>query len=454
MDWLIALLIVAPAAYFYAAGSGWLIDYLIWVTVLNRGIRRLVDWMGGSFNVFSPISLTPLVIAGFVFLVVLKNRRALPGYLQHIIRFFAAALGIGFLVGLVQNQLAAVYALAEYVAPLSIMGCAAIAKGNERILDRWIKSVGWAAVAVSLYGWYQYYTIPPWDAFWVKAVGFEGYLGKLRPTEMTVFSTMSERGVLAGFLAFAVIPMMISGRWRNAGGWASVALIIATILLTYVRTAIIIIALATIMFPVLNRGRHSFQIILMLCVAAFAGSYILKGTPSSGKVGERMQTIGSITEDGSFKGRIQIASYGAGALLRNPLGMGLGSTGLAGRVNTGGMEAGGAIGDNGYFEVLLSFGILGGGCFFYAFYLIWKQVRIFEKRGIRSETLMVFKALFVTGAVALFAGNWLAGPGSVVFCIFAGFAVYPKPAMDRIARAVAAKRLRDNPGGRMLGQNS
>ena len=236
-------------------------------------------------------------------------------------------------------------------------------------------------------------------------------------------------------------------------------LIIATILLTYVRTAIITIGLATIMFPVLNRGKNTFQIILVLCVAAFAGSYILNKTPSSDKVGARMQTIGSITQDGSFKQRFLIAAYGIGALIKNPIGTGLGSTGLAGRVNTGVAEAGGIIGDNGYFEILLPFGLIGGSCFFYAMYLIWKQIRIFEKRGIRTESLMVFKTLFVTGAVALFAGNWLAGPGSIVFCVFAGFAAYPKPAMDRIVKALAGKRLQeksgpDISGGRILGQNS
>jgi len=440
MDWVLASLLVAPAAWLFLTGSSWLIDYLVWITVLNRGIRRVYDWTAGSFNAFSPISLTPLVISGFVFLVVLKNYQTLPASLQRIIRLFSAALVIGFVVGLIQNQLAALYALAEYVAPLSIMGCAAIAKGNERILDRWIKSVGWAAVAVSLYGWYQYYTIPAWDAFWVRAVGFEGYLGKLKSTEMTVFSTMSERGVLAGFLASAVIPMIVSKRWRNVTGWGAVILIIATILLTFVRTAIITIGLATILFPILNRGKNTLQIILLLCVAGLAGSTILKSTPSSGKVGERMQTIGSITEDGSFKGRIAIASYGIVTLLKNPIGNGLGSTGLAGRVNTGELDAGGTIGDNGYLEILLSLGVLGGACFFYAFYLIWKQVRLLEKSGIRSESLMLFKALFVTGAVTLFAGNWFAGPGAVVFCVFAGFAVYPKPAMDRVVSARAAKR--------------
>ncbi len=430
MDWLLAMLLVAPAAYFFLTGSSWLIDYLVWITVLNRGIRRFYDWTAGSFNAFSPISLTPLVISGFVFLMVIRHYPSLPGFLQRIIRIFAFAMAVGFVVGLVRNQLAAVYALAEYVAPLSVMGCAAIAKGNEKILDRWVKSVGWAAVAVSLYGWYQYYTIPPWDAFWVRAVGFEGYLGQLKPTEMTVFSTMSERGVLAGFLAFAVIPMIVSKRWRNITGWGAVVLIIATILLTFVRTAIITITMAAILFPVLNRGKNTLQIIVLLCVAAFAGSYILKSTPSSGKVGERMQTIGSITEDGSFKGRIAIAGYGLGEILKNPIGQGLGSTGLAGRVNTGEIDAGGTIGDNGYLEILLSLGLLGGAAFFYAFYLIWRQVRIFERAGIRSESLMMFKAFFVTGAVALFAGNWFAGPGAIVFCIFAGFAAYPKSAMD------------------------
>lgn len=441
MDWFVALLLIAPAAYFFLTGSSFLIDYLVWVTVLNRGIRRYVDWLGGAFNPFSPISLTPLIISGFIFLMFVRNYRTLPPSLQRIFRLFGIALAIGFAVGFVRNQFAAVYALAEYVAPLSILGCAAIANGNERILDRWVKSVGWAAVAVSVYGWYQYYTIPAWDAFWVRAVGFEGYLGELKPTKMTVFSTMSERGVLAGFLTFAVIPMIVSRRWRNALGWISVVLILATILVTYVRTAVITVGLAAILFPVLNRGKNTVQILLLLCVAAVAGNFLLNRTPSSGAIGKRLSSIGSITSDGSFQGRIAIANYGIGALLKNPLGTGLGSTGLAGRVNTGEADAGSSIGDNGYFEILFAFGLVGGACFFYAFWLLWKQVRAFERHGVRAESLMLFKTLFVVGAVALFAGNWLAGPGSLIFCIFAGFAAHPRAALTRLAQTRAAQNL-------------
>lgn len=434
MDWFVAFLIVAPAVVLYFKHSSWIIDYVVWVTVFNRGIRRVVDWMEGEFNAFSPISLTPLLVSGLVFLMVVQSYGKFPSSFQKIMRLFAVALALALAVGLVRNQLAAIYALAEYVAPLSIMCCAALAGGNEKILDRWIHSIGWAAVGACVYGWYQYYTIPPWDAFWVRAVGFEGYLGQLKSTQMVVFSTMAERGPFAGFLSFAVIPMLLSRRWRNVTGWASVALILATILLTFVRTSIITIVLAVVLYPLLNRGKNSLRIVVLLCVGALGANYFL-GKLSSEKINKRMQTFSSITQDGSFQGRIGIAGYGLTTALRNPLGTGLGSSGLAGRVNTGTLASGAAIGDNGYFSIIFSFGWIGSFCFFYAFYLVWLRVRAMERAGVRCESLMMFKTLFVTGAVVLMAGDWLAGPSSAVFFIFTGFAANPKLILDRLKNA-------------------
>jgi len=444
MDWIAAFLIVVPAGFLFLNRSSYIIDYLVWVTVLNRGIRRYVDWLAGGFNAFSPISLTPLVVSGLVFLMFYPSLGRLPAYLQRIFQLFAVALAFGLAVGLIRNQLAAIYSLAEYLGPIAILGCAVMAGGNEKILDRWVKTIGWAAVAVSAYGWYQYYTIPPWDAFWVRSVGMEGYLGKLKSTEMVVFSTMSERGVLGGFLAFAVIPMIVSRRWRNITGWTSVVLILSIILLTFVRTALISIGLAAVMFPVLNRGKNTFQIVLLLCVVAMAANFGLNRIPTSDKIGKRLQTLGTVTQDGSFQGRIGIAAYGLGVALKNPLGMGLGSSGLAGRVNTGTLESGAAIGDNGYFSLIFSFGWIGSFCFFYAFYLMWKAMNRFEKMGVKSESLMMFKAFMVTGAVTLLAGDWIASPGAIVFFIFAGFAIYPR-------KAVAAARDRQADGALRAG---
>lgn len=434
MDWLVSILIVVPAVYLYAVRSTWLIDYLVWITVLNRGIRRYVDWLAGSFNPLSPISLTPLVISGFIFLMVFQNYSRLPAYFKKITTCFTIALVFAFAIGVIRNKFAAVYSLAEYVTPLSIMTCAVLAWGRNDILDRWIKTVGWAAVVASLYGWYQYYTIPPWDAFWVRSVGFEGYLGNLKPTEMTVFSTMSERGPFASFLGFAVIPMICAKRWRNVGGWFSVLLILSVILLTFVRSTIITIGLATVLYPLLNRGKNTFRIVLLLCAIALAANVGLSLIPTSNKISERVGSIATITEDGSFQGRMAIAQYGFSGVLRNPLGTGLGSTGLAGRVNTGELEAGAAIGDNGYFAILFTFGWVGSFFFFRAFYLIWRQIRLFERVGIRTDAVMLFKAFFVTGSIALIAGDWIAGAGSLVFFILAGFALHPRPEMDAYAK--------------------
>ena len=61
-EWTVAAILILPAIGFAAKGSSLLVDYSILVYVFNREIRRVVDWYEGSFNPFSPISLTPLIV--------------------------------------------------------------------------------------------------------------------------------------------------------------------------------------------------------------------------------------------------------------------------------------------------------------------------------------------------------------------------------------------------------
>ena len=46
--------------------------------------------------------------------------------------------------------------------------------------------------------------------------------------------------------------------------------------------------------------------------------------------------------------------------ISNPVGYGIGSSGLAGRLNTGTTDSEALIGDNGYLELLTAFGVPGG----------------------------------------------------------------------------------------------
>ena len=142
------------------------------------------------------------------------------------------------------------------------------------------------------------FTIPPWDAFWVRAVGFEGYLGILEPTKMTVFSTMAERGVLGGFLGFAVVPMILASKWRPLS-WFGVVLVLSVILLAGTRTGLILAAISTMVYVMVNRGTGFWQLALGLIVISVAGYFGMGAMPGSEDVQKRFSTLGNMQEDGT-----------------------------------------------------------------------------------------------------------------------------------------------------------
>ena len=110
-------------------------------------------------------------------------------------------------------------------------------------------------------------------------MGFEGYLGILEPTKMTVFSTMAERGVLGGFLGFAVVPMILASKWRPLS-WFGVILVLSVILLAETRTGLILAVLSTMVYVMVNRGTGFWQLALGLVVvgaAAYFGMGLMPG---------------------------------------------------------------------------------------------------------------------------------------------------------------------------------
>ena len=377
----------AARFWFAAEGSSLLVDYAIFLYVFNRGIRRVLDWSQGSFNPFSPIVLTPLIATGLLLLPFFTRFRFLHSTPKQIFILFFLAVGYGTFVGLARNGIAAVYGASEYLAPIALMGFTATAPVDEWTADRWMKSAGWITVAACLYGWFQYLTIPPWDAFWVEQVGFVGYLGKLAPTEMTVFSTFAERGPCAAFLALTAIPMIVSRRWRLFLGWPEVLLILSTIILTMARSGLILVAVGVLIHPLVNRGKSALSIVVLLAVVAVAGTLGLNRMPNSDRINGRLSTLGNMQEDGSYQGRMGIASEGVKLAISNPAGFGIGSSGLGGRLNSGSVKNDAVIGDNGYLEVLTSLGVPGGLCLAVGFFLLWRHLSICSRFGLVDDYL-------------------------------------------------------------------
>lgn len=434
MDWFIAALMVAPAAMMLSAKSTWLVDYAVYIVVFNRGIRRMVDYyINGSFNPFSPISLTPLLITGLMLLPLINRFHIFPEWTKRFVQLIGGAITFAFIVGFLKVRLAAVYSLAEVLAPMALFAYAFALAPSITVRDRWIRSFSWAAVLVSMYGWFQYLTIPPWDKMWLIQANMVGYMGIPEPTKMTVFSTMAERGVLAGFLGFSIVPMIVAPRWRTPFSWIGVALVFSVILLTLSRGGIIIMVTTAILYVVVNRGAGSKQIILMGVVL---GAFVLYGVqfmPNADRITTRFDTLNNMQKDGSFQGRTQLMQWGVGSAIRNPVGLGLGSTGLGTRVNTGtmhGQQVQGAVSDAGYLDIILTYGIVGFGAIIYALFLLWKRMAIPNQgKTILDDHIYLGRAMMISLIIACNAGNFLMG-FSVIWLIWAT-ATAPLP---RIAR--------------------
>ena len=78
---------------------------------------------------------------------------------------------------------------------------------------------------------------------------------------------------------------------------------------------------------------------------------------------------------------MEIYQDSLGAILTNPLGSGLGATGLSGRINVGGTGTQSVIADAGYSEIVIQFGWFGAPLIIYALWLMWKEMAIRFRLG-------------------------------------------------------------------------
>ncbi len=134
---------------------------------------------------------------------------------------------------------------------------------------------------------------------------------------------MAERGVLGGFLGFAVVPMILASKWRPLS-WFGVILVLSVILLAGTRTGLILAVLSTMIYVMVNRGTGFWQLALGFVVVSAAAYFGMGLMPGNEKVQERFSTIGNMQEDGSYQGRVEIYQDSVGAILTNPLGFGIG----------------------------------------------------------------------------------------------------------------------------------
>ena len=442
MDWIVSIIIASIAVFLAARRSSYLVDYVVVIYVFNRGLRRVLDYYAGSFNPFSPVSLTPVIITGVMLLPFLVRFGTLPKTHKTIFYCLFIAIGYSFAIGFFRIQFAAVYSLGEVLAPIALFGYILTSAPNANAKDRWLRTSAWCAILAAAYGWYQYFTVPPWDSFWVRAVGMEGYLGIMEPTKMVVFSTMAERGVLGGFLGFAVVPMILASKWRPIS-WVGVILVLSVILLAETRTGLILATFSTLVYVMVNRGTGFWQLALGLIVVSAAAYFGMGLLPGSERTQERFSTLGNMQEDGSFQGRVEIYQGSLSGILTNPLGSGLGATGLSGRINVGGTDTQSVIGDAGYAELFIQYGWIGAPLIIFSLWRMWQEMAKRYRIGFRPTELMLGRAFLLALIPACLVSNIIT-QFSILWIVF-GSALEPKALRIFVAKLQMMRDARVRP---------
>jgi putative inorganic carbon (HCO3(-)) transporter len=397
----IFVLIILPGVLLAMRGSSYLVDYTILVFVFNREIRRLIDWHNGAFNPFSLISITPIIMLALLFVGFIWNFGILSQRPKQIFFLLFAAITYGMCVGIARNGAASIFQGSQYLATVGMMGYAAVCPADDKTADRWVKTAGVAGVLAAAYGWYQYYVIPDWDAFWVREVGFIGYLGKLESTQMSVFSTFAERGVCAAYMGLVAIPMLVSKRWKVGIGLPEAILVVSCIFLTLSRTGIVVALIGAVLFPVLNKGKSSGRIVIIIAVACAVLFAASSKIPGGDRIMARFESLLQLQEDDSFQGRLN-NSLTWPLIINNPMGFGIGSSGMADRISG---QNYGISSDNGWMQIATSLGIPGFLLFVWALALLWNYLSMLQRMGIRDDYLGLARTLFIVSLVFMWVNN-------------------------------------------------
>lgn len=416
-----AILICIPAILMSIRKSNYLVDYMFLVIATNRCIRRIVDYHNGYFNPFSLISLTPIIVGGLATMVVLlelNNRKERFGKrTKDVLIIYGLAVSMAFVIGFLNAKFGAVYALGDFIAPIGLIGFASLYANDQSIIDRWSESFAATALLVAVYGIWQFYTIPPWDAFWLVSVKMTGYMGFPEPMKMTLFSTMNERGPAAMFLCNGLIILLLRPKTLGFLRFPALVAVGYAMLLTYSRTTVIFAALAAILYPLINRGTGIVPILFVTVVAIVFGPSLMSILP--GRAAERVETVGAITDDFSFRSRIVLLDGALRNSLSEPLGLGIGNSGLASRVQAA--SRAGISDSTGYVETLRIYGWIGFLMIVVTLWRIWKSSRELLVLGMDDTNIRLFRAWFLSGMAALFSGNWLASAS--FFWVLAGYSL-------------------------------
>ena len=414
----LAELLYPAAAFVTAALLLWrnpalYVGFMWWVWFLSPEVRRLVDYQVG-YTQASPVMLAPFLVTGVALVAVLLNLSKLPRTARLPLAFVALGLLYAYAVGVLNNGLfAATFDLLNWAVPV-IGGAYILTQPHESIARVVKRTFAWGLLIMGVYGLVQFFYIPPWDGYWMTQALLQDGLNSIgypEPFEVRVFGTLNAPGpfavvMMAGLLlvfggssvarlpgaAAGFVGFVLSAVRSAWGGWVVGFLVVASSLPLRLRTRLLgtLLLLGIVAVPLLSLG------------------------PVGELFSERLGTVTDLSSDTSFNARLALYADLSSFTADNPLGQGLGSTGVAtGLSNKTSLQDL----DSGVIAVIYTFGLL--GTLYFAGGAIFLFGRVLAT-GLRSRSLgdAVYVGISVAGLSQLAFGNAWTGVSGMVLWFF------------------------------------
>jgi O-antigen ligase len=374
---------------------------------LAPGLRRLVDWKTGfaSISLVSALPLVAMFPAAYALIVTTRLKRVDRRLLFAAWLWFggfAYAYAIGIFAG---NLLPATYTFVEFVLPLCVGLWAAASRETIPLFYERFASVLLAVAAVlGAYAFYQFASPPPWDLAWMEQTKYVS-IGIAAPFQFRPFSTMNAPGPFGDLLAAAILFNLPRMRGANVLRIAQLAIAVAALALTMVRSEWIAVAVGAVAYTVLSPGKFrnlSIMGVLALVVIVFsANASTLLGSSQAGyDVQRRFETFTDLDADTSYRERERYFGQALTTAETTPTGAGLGVLGTAAKLGAAGATVDF---DNGYIARFTEMGYFGLACYLatmlFAFALAVARWRAVSRAGSRDEAALAAACVSVQAAL-------------------------------------------------------
>ncbi|MFM0208494.1 O-antigen ligase family protein [Paraburkholderia sediminicola] len=319
------------AAVLYWRSPAHYIGFVCWLFFLTPEVRRLADFINGSFNEQSPIMVATLLAVALTGLTLIRRvallgqRRAAPLVLIVIALLYA------FVVGMAQvGPAAATFTLINWLYPVMVAFYLTVTWRHypdyHRVL---LKTFVYGGLLMSVYGLLEFVSPMPWDAFWLISSKMLSE-GQPVPFGMRISSTMNSCGPFAvTLMTILLMSLAARGKARIVLGCVG----IPALLLTSARSTWGGFAIALVYSFAMLDGKNRMRLMAGVLGLAVVAAPLMMIDQVAEPVMQRLSSIQDLGKDNSFQARADFYKSFMSSALTDIAGQGLGTTGLGSKLS-------------------------------------------------------------------------------------------------------------------------